>query len=129
VGMEAPITEACGPQAAPPPPCPWCGSATQLELRGDGMGQVAMRCNGCGASGPGADLRAGFDAADQRATLLWSGRRMPRPIARETINRVGTALRLHTLAGPLDPTAMIGVAWQDLDSLVRSAVVAEPPRR
>lgn len=126
--MEAPVTEARRSPGAPPP-CPWCGSATQLELCGDGMGHVAMRCNGCGARGPGADLRVGFDAADQRATVLWSGRRTPRPIDREALNRVGTALRLHTLAGPLDPAAMIGVAWQDLDALVRSAVVADAAPR
>ena len=108
--------------------CPWCGSSAQLALRGDGMGAVAMHCDGCGASGPAAALSEGFDAADERATALWGARRAAGPIAPDTLARVGTAMRLHRLIQPRDSGAMVGVAWRDLDLLVRSATCAEAPR-
>lgn len=103
------------------PPCPWCGSANALEVRGDGFGQMAMACGGCGAAGPQVPLAGDLDDADRRAAALWSGRRSARPpIARETVNRVGMAVRMHCLTSKLTPEATIGIAWSDLDALLRS---------
>ena len=48
-----------------------------------------------------------------------------RAASRDTINRVGMAVRLHCLTGRLTPEATIGVAWSDLDTLLRSVSVAE----
>ena len=108
-------------------PCPWCGSAAKVELQSNGMGQTAMHCTGCGASGPDAPLTIGFEDANARATALWCGRRSGRPVARETLDRVGKAVRLHCLTGRPDPHAMIGITWGDLDILLRSVVPAETP--
>lgn len=107
--------------------CPWCGAGTQLDLCGDGMGAVAMSCTQCGAKGPSVPMNADFAEVDQRAIALWSGRRQGKPVARETLNRVGMAVRLHCLTGRLTPDATIGVAWSDLDLLLRSATPADTP--
>ncbi|SOB81080.1 Restriction alleviation protein Lar [Sphingomonas guangdongensis] len=126
MNMMATTAEVAG---RPVTPCPWCGSAANLELRGDGMGRIALHCANCGACGPSAALANGFDEADARAVALWCGRRVGRPVSRELLNRVGTAVRLHCLVGRPDSEAMIGVAWGDLDSLLRSVEPAESPVR
>lgn len=113
--------------AHPLPPCPWCGGGTELEVRGDGLGQMAMRCAGCGAAGPQVPLAGDLGEADRRAIALWSGRRQARPVGRETVNRVGLAVRMHCLTGRLTPEATIGVAWSDLDALLRSITMTEAP--
>lgn len=127
--MAMAATMAARPQAndtaRPLPACPWCGGS-RLEVQGDGMGRVAVGCGGCGATGPRAAITGDFSASDDRAAALWAGRRVPRAAPRDTVNRVGMAVRLHCLTGRLTPEATIGVAWSDLDTLLRSVSVADP---
>lgn len=125
LGIDASPPDAGGAALRDLPACPWCGGTGQLELRGDGMGQVAVGCGGCGATGPRASIAGDFSSSDDRATALWSGRRIPHPAPRDTVNRVGMAVRLHCLTGRLTPEATIGVAWSDLDTLLRSVSVTD----
>lgn len=117
-----------GKMPQPPRPvaaCPWCGPGSELAVQGDGLGFLALSCTRCGSAGPKASIAADFAEADNAAIALWSKRRLARPVERETLNRVGMAVRLHCLTGRLTPDATISVAWSDLDVLLRSVVPAE----
>lgn len=92
-----------------------------MEVRGNGLGQLAMTCTQCGSSGPSVGMAGiDFDQADERAVTLWAGRRQQRQVAPDLLHRIGMAVRLHSLTSQLAPDSTVGLAWSDLELLLRT---------
>lgn len=100
--------------------CPWCGPGTELQVRGDGYGGVAVACTKCGAAGPPALVEEDFNAADQAALARWSARHAD--IEAELLERIRLSKDMASLlsGGKLSDETEVSVRYGDLRDLVRA---------
>lgn len=91
-----------------------------METRGNGLGQLAMMCMQCGSTGPSVELDDGFASADEQALTLWACRPHQRQVGPDLLHRISMAVRLHSLTGQLKPDSTVGLAWSDLELLLKT---------
>ena len=108
-------------------PCPWCGPGTELVLRGDGLGALAVWCTACGSKGPNAKVEDGFSAADEQAIAKWSSPRSVRPVSKDLLVGLESSISLALIigGGDLEDTNEVSVRYGDLKRLIRHVEAGE----
>jgi hypothetical protein len=101
--------------------CPWCERNDALKFVGDGLGNVAVHCAGCGSRGPSIAMRGDFEEADREAAQRWSAWKAGAAMPAETVVALRRWVEFENLTGGrLDDGSFVSVPYGTLRGLIEA---------